>query len=246
MDTASGIGNLVAFIAGTVSFLSPCVLPLVPAYVSYIAGESIVEKSDRRRHARFSALVLSGSFVVGFSLVFVALGASATAVGRLLLEYKEQANVVAGMVIIFFGVLMLGAARWLTFLQRDLRFQVDHISGNPGSAFVLGLAFAFGWTPCIGPVLGGILTVSAAQDDISTGVQLLAAYSLGLGAPFIVAALFLRQLVGHIKRLRTIGRYLQFTAGIVMVALGIAMVTGQVTALSFWLLRILPALGAIG
>jgi cytochrome c-type biogenesis protein len=246
MTDSSGVGNMAAFVAGTVSFLSPCVLPLVPAYLSYIAGEAIDEARDPLRHARLFTLALSASFVLGFSLVFIALGASATAIGRVLLQYKEQANMVAGVIVIFFGAFMFGGARWFGFLQRDFRFHVDGVAGNPISAFVLGMAFAFGWTPCIGPVLGGVLTLSATQNDVGTGIRLLAAYSLGLGLPFILTGLFLHGAVAHLKRLRTVGRYLQWGAGGVMIALGIAMITGQLTALSYWLLRVFPALGKIG
>ncbi|HEV8553746.1 MAG TPA: cytochrome c biogenesis protein CcdA [Casimicrobiaceae bacterium] len=246
MNDGSGVGNMAALVAGMVSFLSPCVLPLVPAYLSYIAGEAIDEARDPPRHARLFTLALSTCFVLGFSLVFIALGASATAIGSVLLQYKEQANIVAGVIVIFFGALMLGGARWFAFLQRDFRFHVDRVAGNPFSAFLLGMAFAFGWTPCIGPVLGGVLTISATQNDVGTGIRLLAAYSLGLGLPFILTALFLRRAVAHLKRLRTVGLYLQWGAGSVMIAVGIAMITGQLTALSYWLLRVFPALGNIG
>lgn len=246
MDAASGVGNMAALAAGAISFLSPCVLPLVPAYLSYIAGEAVDDAQDQPRHARLFTLALSASFVLGFSLVFVALGASATAIGRVLLQYKEQANLVAGIIVIFFGALMLGGVRWFTFLQRDLRFHVDRLSGNPVSAFVLGVAFAFGWTPCIGPILGAILTLSAAQTDVGSGIRLLATYSLGLGLPFMLTALFLRSAVAHLKRLRTVGRYLQWGAGGVMIAVGLAMITGQLTVFSYWLLRVFPVLGQIG
>ena len=245
MTSASGIGSMTALLAGTISFLSPCVLPLVPAYLSYIGGEAIGEARNRS-HARLFTLMLSAAFVLGFSLVFIGLGASATAIGRVLLQYKEQANVVAGIIVIFFGALMLGGARWFAFLQRDFRFHVERVAGNPVTAFVLGVAFAFGWTPCIGPILGAILTTSATQDDVGAGIRLLAAYSLGLGLPFMLTALFLRRAVAHLKRLRTVGRYLQWGAGGVMIAVGLAMVSGQLTALSYWMLRVFPALGDIG
>src|SRR5207237_10939551 len=135
---------------------------------------------------------------------------------------------------------------WFAFLQRDFRFRVDRVAGNPVSAFVLGVAFAFGWTPCIGPILGAILTISATQDDVGTGIRLLAAYSLGLGLPFMLTALFLRSAVAHLKRMRTVGRYLQWAAGGILIAGGVAMMTGQLTAFSYWLLRVSPALGKIG
>src|SRR6266700_3136391 len=204
MTSGPGVGTMAAVVAGTISFLSPCVLPLVPAYVSYIAGEAIDEERERSHRTRLFTLALSAAFVLGFSLVFISLGASATAIGRVLLQHKEQANIAAGIIIIFFGVLMLGGARWFKLLQRDFRFHVDRVAGNPVSAFVLGVAFAFGWTPCIGPILGAILTISAAQSDVGTGIRLLAAYSLGLGLPFMLTALFLRSAVARLKRLRTV------------------------------------------
>jgi len=246
MTSGSGVGNMAALVAGTISFLSPCVLPLVPAYLSYIAGEAIDEERDRPNRTRLFTLALSAAFVLGFSLVFISLGASATAIGRVLLQHKEQANIAAGIIIVFFGVLMVGGARWFKLLQRDFRFHVERVAGNPLSAFVLGVAFAFGWTPCIGPILGAILTLSATQDDAGTGIRLLAAYSLGLGLPFLLTALFLRNAVAHLKRLRAVGRYMQWGAGAVMIALGIAMVTGQLAAFSYWLLRVIPVLGEIG
>jgi cytochrome c-type biogenesis protein len=246
MNSSSGVGNMAALVAGTISFLSPCVLPLVPAYLSYIAGEAIDEERHRSHRTRLFALAVSAAFVLGFSLVFIGLGASATAIGHVLLQYKEQANIVAGVIVILFGALMLGGTRWVAFLGRDFRFRVEHVAGNPLSAFVLGVAFAFGWTPCIGPILGAILTLSATQEDTATGIRLLGAYSLGLGIPFMLTALFLRNAVAHLKRLRTVGRYMQWGAGAVMIALGIAMITGQLAAFSYWLLQVLPVLGRIG
>jgi len=187
MADAANIGLAVAFAAGVISFLSPCVLPIVPGYVSYIAGESL----QRRRHLhageRLLALGLSAFFVAGFSTVFIAFGASASAIGQLLLRYRYEANLVAGALVVAFGLFLLGAWRWLPWLQRDLRLHPHLNAGNPLAAFVLGVAFAFGWTPCIGPVLGAILAVSAAG---ASGVDLLAAYALGLGVPFLLAALF--------------------------------------------------------
>ncbi len=246
MTSGSGVGNMAALVAGAISFLSPCVLPLVPAYLSYIGGEAIDEERDRSHRTRLFTLALSAAFVLGFSLVFIGFGASATAIGRVLLQHKEQANIAAGIIIMIFGVLMLGGARWFKILQRDFRFHVEHVAGNPVTAFVLGVAFAFGWTPCIGPILGAILTLSATQNDVGTGIRLLSVYSMGLGLPFLLTALFLRKAVAHLKRLRTVGRYMQWGAGAVMIALGIAMITGQLAAFSYWLLRVIPALGEIG
>jgi len=245
MIDASTIGFLMAFGAGVVSFLSPCVLPLVPAYVSYVAGESVWRK--RRLHARdrLMAIGMSAPFVAGFSAVFIAFGASASVLGQLLQRYRYEANLVAGAVVIAFGLFMLGLWRWLPWLQRDLRPHLHLAGGNPFAAFVLGVAFAFGWTPCIGPILGAILTVSAASTD-SGGIGLLGAYSLGLGVPFLLAALFIDRAAGLLRRLRGFGAAVQIGGGLVLVALGIAMLTGQLAVFSIWLLNAFPALGRIG
>ncbi len=245
MTDATTIGFLVAFGAGVISFLSPCVLPLVPAYVSYVAGESVWRK--RRLHARdrLMALGMSAPFVAGFSVVFIAFGASASVLGQLLLRYRFEANLIAGAFVIGFGLFMLGLWRWVPWLQRDLRLHFRLTGGNPVAAFVLGVAFAFGWTPCIGPILGGILAVSATSTS-GSGVGLLSAYSLGLGVPFLATALFIDRAAGVLGRLRGFGAALQIGGGVVMVVLGIAMVTGQLAVFSVWLLNAFPALGRIG
>jgi len=239
---AASVGLLTAFMAGIVSFLSPCVLPIVPGYVSYIAGQSA-----RRMHARLSArlatLGVSAFFVAGFATVFIAFGASATAIGQLFARYRYELNIVGGVVIVVFGLLMLGMLRRASWLQRDLRFHPRIIGGHPVAAYLLGLAFGFGWTPCIGPVLGAILMASAAGGS---GVALLAAYALGLGVPFLIAALFLDRAASLARRVRKLGVALQFLGGVVLVAFGVAMITGYVSVLSNWLLEAFPALGRIG
>ena len=244
MEGAS-LGLIAAFAAGVVSFLSPCVLPLVPAYVSYVAGQPLEDKRPRGR-ARLDALGLSALFVLGFSTVFVALGASATALSRWLLQYRYEANIAAGAVVILFGLLLLGMSRPMGWFQRDFRFHPRLAGGHPAAAYVLGVAFGFGWTPCIGPVLGAILTMSAVQSSVSGGVALLSSYAAGLGVPFLVAALFMREIAGRLRSLRRAGRWLQAAAGAIMVAMGVAMMTGQLTVFAYWLLRTFPALGRIG
>lgn len=242
----SSIGIATAFVAGAISFLSPCVLPLVPGYVSYVAGRSLSDAELPHAAAtRLPALGLSLLFVFGFSSVFVALGASATAVGQLLLQYRYETNLVGGAIIIVFGLFMTGLLR-LSWMQRELRFHAAGPGGRPLGAYVLGLAFAFGWTPCIGPVLGAILTVSAASATVAQGVALLAVYSLGLGLPFLVAAGFTGAFLGRMRVMRRFGRHLQVLAGLVMVAMGVAMITGYLSAFSFWLLETFPGLGTIG
>ncbi|NJO23882.1 MAG: cytochrome c biogenesis protein CcdA [Sphingomonadales bacterium] len=246
MADPSSMGMLTVFAAGAISFLSPCVLPLVPAYVSYIAGESLGSKGsalDRTRN--LPVLGLSLLFVLGFSTVFVILGASATALGQLLLQYRYETNIIGGAVVIVFGLFMLGLVQ-LSWLQRDVRFHVDIPGGRPIGAYVLGLAFAFGWTPCIGPVLGAILTVSAASATVSNGVVLLAVYSLGLGLPFLIAAGFTGAFLARMPVMRRLGRPLQLFAAAVMILMGLAMVTGYMSAFAFWLLETFPSLGRLG
>jgi len=245
MTDAATIGFAVAFGAGVISFLSPCVLPLVPAYVSYVAGESVQRRRRLQARDRLMALGMSAPFVAGFSMVFIAFGASASVLGRLLQQYRYEANLIAGAVVIAFGLFMLGMWRWLPWLQRDLRLHPWLAGGNPSAAFVLGVAFAFGWTPCIGPILGAILAVSAAGTS-GGGVGLLSAYSLGLGVPFLLTALFIDRAARWLGGLRGLGAALQLGGGLMLVALGVAMITGWLTAFANWLLRTYPALGAIG
>jgi cytochrome c-type biogenesis protein len=219
----SNIGILTAFAAGLISFLSPCVLPLVPGYVSG----------------------LSLCFVLGFSTVFVLLGASATALGQLLLAYRYELSIVAGVIVIAFGLFTLGLLRPV-LLQRDFRFHVTIPGGRPISAYVLGLAFAFGWTPCIGPILGAVLTVNAVSGTVTNGVALLAIYSMGLGVPFLAAAVFTGSLMQRIRLVGRVGRVLQLLAGGVMILMGVAMITGDLSAFAYWLLETFPVLGEIG
>ncbi len=238
-------GILTAFGAGIVSFLSPCVLPLVPAYMSYVAGQPL-DQAAVRKAARARAAWLSTCFVLGFSLVFITLGASATLIGRLLLQYRYEMGIVGGAIVILFGLVMLVGVGRIPFLGRDLHFHVQAATGKPTSAFVLGLAFAFGWTPCIGPILGAILTVSAIGDSVGAGVRLLIAYSAGLGIPFLLTGTFLSELAGRWRKLRRAGPPLQAFAGVVMIVVGIAIVSGQLTVFSYWLLETFPVLGKIG
>lgn len=245
MFEISNIGVFTALSAGAVSFLSPCVLPLVPAYVSYVAGNT-GERDPSRRHAeRLSTLYLSGFFVLGFSTVFVALGAGATAISRLLLAYRYETNLIGGALIIVFGVFMTGLVR-MPWLQREMRFHRGVVGGRPFGAYVLGLAFGFGWTPCIGPILGAILSVSAFSSTAGSGIALLSIYSIGLGIPFLVAALFAEGLANRLTSMRRTGQILQVVAGGIMILMGLAMMTGQLSVFAFWLLDTFPILGTIG
>ena len=246
MIEASFLGLAAVFAAGTASFLSPCVLPLVPGYVSYIAGHSVHgagQAPESRSHS--ATLGLAIVFVLGFSTVFIALGASATALGQWLLRYRYEANIIGGVTVIVFGLFMLGMLRRVSWIYRDLRFHPHIAGGRPAAAYVLGLAFGFGWTPCIGPVLGAILTMAAVSTQ-SSGIVLLAIYSAGLGVPFVLAAAFTSRLLKHLPALRGVGRQLQAFAGLVLILMGVAMLTGHLSSFAIWLLRVFPTLGSVG
>lgn len=242
MALVSNIGFATAFAAGAVSFLSPCVLPLVPGYVSYVAGQSVTGSTAGQ--ARWRTLGLSLCFVLGFSTVFVLLGLGANALSMLLNAYRWEVNLASGMLVIVFGLFTAGLLR-LPWLQRELRWHGDPPGSGPVAAYLLGMAFAFGWTPCIGPVLGAVLAVSTSSASLS-GVALLAAYSLGLGVPFILAALFMGGFVGRLRTFRRAGRALQLAAGAIMVVMGAAMITGHLTMFAIFMLETFPALGTIG
>lgn len=249
MIELSMIGILSAFGAGIISFLSPCVLPLVPGYLSYISGYSLIDQDEQRELPAFreslKTLALGFNFVLGFSTVFIAFGASATALGQWLLSYRYEVNIVGGVIIIIFGVFISGLVR-INWLQKEFRYYGDLPGGRGLSAYLLGLAFAFGWTPCIGPILGAILTISATSGLVSDGTALLAFYSLGLGVPFIVAALFTERFVHHAKSLKKHGRTLQAITGGLMIIMGIAMITGYLSDFSIWILKTFPWLGELG
>ncbi len=238
-----GLGLATAFAGGAVSFLSPCVLPIVPGYISYVAGGAVAPGQALPAAQRGKALALSALFVTGFSAVFISFGASASALGQLLLRHRYEANLVAGVIVVAFGLLMLGMTRWLPGLQRDFRLQPRVQAGGPLAALVLGAAFGFGWTPCIGPILGAILAIAAVK---TSGIGLLTAYALGLGVPFLLTALFVDRASRLLARLRSFGAAMQFAGGAILVVLGAAMITGQMTAFSLWLLEAFPALGQIG
>ncbi|MGB3288640.1 MAG: cytochrome c biogenesis protein CcdA [Burkholderiaceae bacterium] len=241
-------GLLTAFVAGIASFLSPCVLPLVPGYLSYIGGGSVApsESPAEARTARWRTVGLSACFVLGFSLVFLVLGASITAIGRLFLSYRYELNIVAGVIIVIAGLLIMGVVRAPLWTQRYYRFEAGASGGNPWSAGVLGMAFGFGWTPCIGPVLGGILALGATAQSVGQGMLLLGVYALGLGVPFLLSAYFMTRFMRRLGALRRTGRYVQIATGAILVLMGIAVASGQLVRFAIWLLKTFPALGSIG
>ncbi len=239
------IGLVAAFVAGLVSFVSPCVLPLVPAYLSFMSGVSLADLRGAERQGRQlrSVLLSSLAFVLGFSLVFVALGASASAIGKQLLAATPVIGRVAGVVIIVLGVHMTGLVR-IPFLSYEKRFRA---AGGAGLAtsFVMGLAFAFGWTPCIGPILALILAQAASADTIGRGVLLLAVYSAGLGVPFLLAGLSLNAFYSFFNRIQRHFHVVEVVAGGVLICVGLLLAFNQFGRLAYWFAKIVPT-GALG
>jgi cytochrome c-type biogenesis protein len=237
---------LTALGAGALSFLSPCVLPLVPAYLCYMAGVTVDDFRDGFAEAaaeRRKLLAAAAMFVLGFSTVFVALGAGASSVGQFLRMWQNELAVVAGVMIIIMGLNFLGVFR-IGILSQEARFKAS--AGGPLAAYGMGLAFAFGWTPCIGPVLGPILTLAGARETVGEGALLLAVYSLGLGLPFIAAALFSGAFMRFFTGFRSqLGR-VEKVIGALLVAAGVFFITGGVQSVSFWLLEVFPVLGRLG
>jgi cytochrome c-type biogenesis protein len=237
---------MAALLAGLVSFLSPCVLPLVPPYIVYLAGTSLERLTDddpdtgSMRDTMLAALL----FVCGFSTVFVALGASASVIGSLIRAYSAELSIVAGVVIIIMGLHFLGVFH-IGALVREKRMEISKPVGLWG-AYAMGLAFAFGWTPCIGPILAAILAVAASEQTVAKGAGLLAVYSLGLGSPFLLAAFAVEPFAAFLVRFRRHLRQVERVMGGLLVLTGIAFLTGFVSQASFWLLEAFPALGNIG
>ena len=236
MSEPATLGLFVAFAAGLLSFLSPCVLPLVPSYIGFLTGMSLPEVSGRRRAALAHALL----FVLGFSLVFILLGASATALGRALNYYQVWLQRVGGVLIIAFGLVCLGVIR-VGALNQERRVQVERKPvGYLGSALV-GMAFAAGWTPCIGPVLGGILGLAATSQDVTRGMLLLGVYSAGLAVPFLIAAVALESFLSWFQRFRRFLPWVMRVSGVLLIFVGLLMVTGEFTRLAGWLQQFTPA-----
>ena len=241
--------------AGAISFLSPCVLPLVPPYLCYMAGVSVDQFRGQPGAAgggavaaapvRLPLLIAAFAFVAGFSTVFVALGAGASTIGGLLRAYQQELAIIAGIVIILMGLNFLGVFR-IALFSREARFQTRGAPANPFAAYLMGLAFAFGWTPCIGPVLGPILTLAGARDSVGEGAALLAVYSAGLGIPFLLAALFSGAFMRFMQSFRTHLGTVEKVIGGLLVLAGVLFLTGGMQSMSFWLLERFPVLGTLG
>jgi len=235
-----------ALIAGLVSFLSPCVLPLVPPYLIYLTGASIqhVESDEPVSTSRRAIMMSAGMFVLGFSTIFIALGASASLIGGLIRAWSAELSILAGIVIIIMGLHFLGLTR-ISLLMREGRLPIPKPVGLWGS-YVMGLAFAFGWTPCIGPILAAILSIAAAEATVAKGAGLLAVYSAGLGIPFLIAAFMIEQFSTLFARMKGHLATVERAMGVLMVITGIGFLTGSISNVSVWLLETFPSLQSIG
>src|SRR5215471_13744154 len=235
-----------ALIAGLVSFLSPCVLPLVPPYLVYLTGATIehLENEESVAASRRAVMISAALFVLGFSTVFVALGASASLIGTFIRAWSTQLAILAGIVIIVMGLHFLGLTR-IGLLMREGRLPIPKPVGLWG-AYVMGLAFAFGWTPCIGPILAAILSIAAAETTVAKGAGLLAIYSAGLGIPFLIAAFMVERFSSLFVRLKRHLATVERAMGVLMIVTGIAFLTGAVSSVSIWLLETFPVLQSFG
>jgi len=237
---------LTALVAGIISFLSPCVLPLVPPYLVFLAGTSLERLADAEPEPRVKreTVLAAALFVLGFSTVFVALGASASVIGSLMRAYSNSLSIIAGITIIIMGLHFLGITQ-IALLHRQKRLKVAKPVGLWG-AYVIGLAFAFGWTPCIGPILAAILAVAASEQTVTKGAGLLAVYSLGLGIPFLIAAFAVEPFAAFLAHFKKHLRRVEQVMGGLLVLTGIAFLTGSINQMSVWLLEAFPVLGKIG
>jgi cytochrome c-type biogenesis protein len=236
----------VALVAGLLSFLSPCVLPIVPPYLAYMSGVSMSELSDAAgRKARRRALLTALFFVLGLSTVFLFLGFTASAFGAFFLKNQTYFNIVAGLVVMVFGAHFVGAIR-IPFLLREARIDAGDRGGSAFGAYLLGLAFAFGWTPCIGPQLGAILSMAASEGSVARGTVLLAVYAAGLGLPFLLVAAFFPSLTGVMGWMKRHMEQIERIMGLLLWTIGLLMLTGGFSSFSYWLLEMFPALGGLG
>lgn len=236
-----------ALLAGLLSFVSPCVLPIVPPYLAYLAGLSFDQVRTRGTEPAVARQIMLAAvaFVAGFTTVFVALGATASALGQVLVQWFDVLSIVAGVIIIVMGLHFLGVFR-LGMLMREARLEVRRRPAGPIGAYVLGLAFAFGWTPCVGPVLAAILFVAGSQGEALRGAALLAAYSVGIGVPFLLAAAFATRFLDVAARLRRHMGTVEKLMGGALVLTGVLFATGQMSTIAYWLLESFPIFATIG
>jgi cytochrome c-type biogenesis protein len=238
MQSIQHISLLAAFTAGLLSFVSPCVLPLVPSYISYITGLSVDQLMDAAERTKFKKVIVVNSliFIAGFTAVFVAFGASASLVGQALITYQEHLRRIGGIVIILFGLYLLGILN-LSFLKMEHRFQFRNRPAGYLGSFLIGVAFAAGWTPCVGPVLGTILLYASTTDSLSSGVILLTCYSLGLGLPLFLTALGVDRFLGYFKEVRAYLWGVSTVSGALLVVVGVMIYGNSLTMITSFLER---------
>jgi cytochrome c-type biogenesis protein len=244
IDAGLAPAMFVALLAGVISFLSPCVLPIVPPYLAYMSGVSLGDMQSQAAGRR-RAILSAAFFVLGLSTVFLILGFTASAFGAFFLQNQQLFTQVSGVVIMVFGLHFLGILR-IPFLDREARMDAGDRGGSSFGAYVLGLAFAFGWTPCIGPQLGAILSLAASEASVTRGTVLLGVYAAGLGIPFLLAAMFLTRAMGVMQRLKRHMHTIERVMGGLLLVVGFAMVTGLFTMFSWWLLEQFPVLATLG
>ena len=239
------ISYFYVMLAGLLSFLSPCVLPIVPGYLCFIAGTSLDKALDNQEALRSNVLKYAISFVLGFSVVFVLMGASATYLSSLLYEYFDYLRIIGGIVIIIFGIHFTQLIQ-LPFLNSDTRIQINNYKPGLIGSFIVGLSFAFGWTPCIGPILGSVLSVAATSENIAEGTFLLAVYSAGLGIPFIIAAYGIGAFLKFLSKIRKHIRAIEIFTGLLLIIFGGLILTNRIQELAFFFIKYLPFLTQIG
>ena len=232
----------VAFLAGLISFLSPCVLPLIPGYISYISGTSLEKLLKKKNNF---ILIKTIFFTLGFSFIFITLGSTASFLGKFLLNYSNIFRIVSGIIIIFFSLQLIGIIN-LKFMNKDTRFFTHKYSNNLGFPFLVGAAFAFGWTPCIGPILGSILALASTKEVIARGVLLLSSYSLGLAIPFILSGYLFQKFLLVSKNLKKKINLIEKIGGVLLLLTGILITTNKLQVLGFFILKYLPFLEKIG
>ena len=232
----------IAFFAGLISFLSPCVLPLIPGYISYISGTSLEKIVEKKNNYIVTKTIF---FTLGFSLVFITLGSAASLLGKFFLNNSNILRIAAGIIIIFFSLQLVGIIN-LKFLNKDLRIFTDKYSNNLAFPFLVGAAFGFGWTPCIGPILGSILTLAAVEEKIQEGILLLIFYSLGLALPFIISGILIDKFLIFSKKFKKYISNVSKFGGVILLLTGLAILTGQLQVIGFFILEYFPALGKIG
>ena len=232
----------VAFLAGLISFLSPCVLPLIPGYISYISGTSLDKIKEKKRNL---IVIKTVFFTLGFSFVFIALGSTATFIGQFFLVNSNIFRIIAGIILIIFSLQLIGIINF-NFMNKDIRFFTSVYNDSLFFPLIVGVAFGFGWTPCIGPILGSIITLATLEESIGRGILLLSFYSLGLAIPFIISGVLIDKFLLFSKNFKKYTTTITKTGGVVLLFTGIAVLTGQLQILGFFILEYFPSQGEIG